>query len=196
MPPLPEFLNGLGQVRSSEILAEVNAENLRDAHCHIRVGIEIGVNVKRVAEGKENKLQSAQRFSGGNLFLHGLDHGSQLVGKIIFLQSAESEQQQTVADTGVIKYGSLFDLGKKCPCLLNGTGDYIGEKANLQRDRHGVSLCLDLPVANITQVGNRLKGHKGNAQRRDNITKRKNRFALSQIQQAINGADEKGGILK
>ena len=51
-------------------------------------------------------------------------------------------------------------------------------------------------MANIAQIGNGLKGHKGNAQRRNNITQGKDRFALAQIQQAVNGADEERGIFE
>ena len=110
MPSAPVFVDALGEVRTLEVVDQIDAEELSHAAGDIDTAREVGVQLERIEQDGEGQRRTgilvvALRGSG-----NGVDRHNRSVSDDQLLEEAPQNQLRTVFETGEVKIMTLKEL--------------------------------------------------------------------------------------
>ena len=134
--------------------------------CHVRISRKIEIQLQRIG----NDAQPRRRH--GNFICrqreNRIDDRTRRIGQQNFLCQTDDKSFEAVHKT-VERFPTVVDFQINVMIFDNRSRDQLGKQGNKQSQLVKIPLRFDFAPVNVRQIGNGLKGVKGNANRHDDF---------------------------
>ena len=166
MPTAPEFGRALCLVRAVEILRQAETHEKGNANSNVRVTREVGVNLERISEKRNEVFKACEQERGIENAVHKVCRKvvaqDNLLGETV--QNPEHGHAKSAAGEEI----RLVELRNE----LVGTNDWacheLREERKVKAEVQNVIDSLDFAAVNVDAVAHRLECEERNAHREDN----------------------------
>jgi len=155
VPPAPEFCNAFGDVGVVEVFQELKAEDPAHTDGHIGIAAEIEVDLEGICHSHQPAACKGQCAIGQ--FIH---HHTTGVGQKNLFGKADEEPH--IAPVNIL--GAVTALIQACGnigIVDDGTGDQLGEEADIQQKVQKALLHAHFAAVHIYGIGQHLEGVEG-----------------------------------
>ena len=163
VPSAPEIGYRARQVGQIEVFAQVNAKQACGSDGDVAVGRKVDVDLQAEGHCRQNDLRPPQ-FGGVFSVEIGRDHQGQPICNDQLLEETPKDADQCLDETFVFKFMWSGNLRQQVRGALNGAGNQLGEKSQVERELAGVLFRFNDAVIDIQQVADGLEGVEGYAQ--------------------------------
>ena len=166
MPPAPEILHRIRQIRALEIGQQIEAQDLSRSSGNVRISREIAVDLKRIQYRSQNNLHSAE---GAELTVDRIHRNRDPVRDQKLLAESPENQEAAVPDTLDITHilpRKLPNLSQQITAPLDRSLHQLGEESLKQGKPQQIFLCFRPALPYVCQITDGLKGVKGNSHRK------------------------------
>ena len=186
MPPPPEFGDGFGEIRIIEVLQEVEAEDPAETNGHIGIAGEIEVDVQAERHG----VGPVEEHGGLGTVPEAADKQGQTVGDENLLAQTHQEPPHAVTEF-LHAVGAVFQLPGHVDIADDGTGDELGEEADVGAEGNEAALGRDIAPIDIDDIAQALEGVEADADGQGQPQQ-----GDGQAGDGIDGTDEEVGIFE
>ncbi len=193
MPAPPEISDRLCEIRRIKIFRENESEHQAEADRHVGVTAEIEVNLERIRDRSEPRVQGLNRAS---IKCRVRDFAA-WIGQQDLFRHAHHEKRDAAREFIGCK-PAIFELIGEERELQNRPGDKVREHRDEAGEIDKVGHCLGIAAIDVDGVAERLKCVKADAERKHHTKKRVQLRALQSeaLQQRVVTIDSEIEVLE
>ncbi len=164
VPAPPEFRDGTGEVGMVEVFHQLHTHHLRRPKCDIGIAGEVAVDLDREGQGRQHQRRTIIVCGVAINRVHEADH---TVCNDNFLEHAPCHPLQAVGHAGIIEVMFRMQLVQDVLRALDGPCHQLRVIQHIESQIPKVPLCLLMAAIHLDGVAQRLKGVKGQPDRKD-----------------------------
>ena len=161
MPAPPELRDGGGHIGQVEVLRIAETEDPADADGHIRIAGEVKIDLEEEQEGRQPRTEEGQPRRVGSEVGNDL---ARVIRQQHLLGKTGGKAQDAVEDHPRIR-AALRQLRSDLLIAHDRALRHFREHADVQQEIREALRAVVLPAVDVDQIGQRLEGIEGNAQR-------------------------------
>ena len=192
VPPAPELLDAVGDVRPAEIFREAEAEHPSEADRHVGVAGEIEIDLQRVADNAEPGVggRELRQRHGEDLVRRACDD----VGDQHLLREADDEAPNAAGEV-VDRDDPPRELIRDVAVADDRPRDQLRKQQQVQRRMHRALLRRRIAAVDVHDVGDRMEREERDADRQEHAWHVDAR-AAEDAEQRVDVLDEEVRVLE
>ena len=149
-----------------EVASDIETENLANTDSHIRITIEIGVDLHRIKQSPDQKRRSGlARIIGP----YAVCHKGKMISNTNLREHTPKNLPTTIYGLDIVQRVRPSQLRNKCVRTVNRTGKECGKKCNVCCKLYKILTGFNMLTMNLDDVTDQLKREEADTYRQDNM---------------------------